>query len=271
MRYPYHRYLRYQLLEGDDVEEICEHMLALGYIRPREEDLRDMLGPIPAYQIGDDEVKKEHDVDFFDTPCPSRDGMYSIVENDRVRTMAEKLLLDRVPNKDIATILGHNFGRQFDIKAVDMFQKGFWDTVHLSRLDFYNYFQLGGKGMPRERGAGTLDERSMMSAWREGVHPGDEDLSIDKMMKSLTVDSYFNFKENQSTPSPEKQDQARKWAGVFMRAASASKSLGASSERKKEGGIKPILTYSQTQPPTLEDLHKLHAETNLGSSGKDSK
>jgi hypothetical protein len=224
-----------------------------------------MLGPMSVYLAVDDDVKKEHGVLFFDEDCPSRDGMYDIVENASVRTLAEKLLLERVPNKDIATILGHKFDKSFDIKAVNLFQSGFWDTVTLSSLDFHAYFRMGNKPLPRSGKAGTLDEKGMMAAWREGVHPESEELTIDKMMQSLTFDSYFQFKENQATPSPEKQDQARKWATVFMRAAGASKSLGVAGQRKRVNEIKPILKYSSTEPPTLADLHRQHSETNLGT------
>ena len=265
MRYPFHRYLRYLLLEGDDVDEIHEHIGNLGYIPPLKEDLQDMLGPMSAYQVVDDSVREEHGVLFFDEPCPSRDGMYRIVEEPRVRTLAEKLLLDKVPNRDVATILSHKFDGRFDIKAVNMFQSGFWDTVTLAPLDFYAYFQSGNRSMPMGGKAGTIDERGMLAAWREGVHPEDEELTIDKMMKSLTFDSYFQFKENQATPSPDKQEQARKWASVFMRAAGASKSLGIAGQKNKANEIKPILTYSEVNPPTLADLHRQHSETNLGT------
>jgi hypothetical protein len=254
-------------LEGDDVEEIRDHMRDLGYIPPQVEELRELSESMARFTVLTDEVRELHGVLFFDESCPSRDSMYKIVEEADVRVFAEKLLLDRVPAKAVATILTHKFDARFDIKSVEMFIKGFWDVIGLSPLDFYAYFQSGGKKPPRVQKSGSIDERGAITAWEHGVHPDEKEFSVESMLRSVTVDSFFQFKKNQSVPTPEKQDQARKWAGTFMRAASAKKMVGTAEDKKKANDIRPILVYSTEEPPTLEELHRQNAESNLGMGG----
>ena len=263
-RYPYHRYLRYLILEGDDVHEICDHFVDLGYPAPRREDVAELVSSIRDGRMVDDHLREQHGVTFFDDGGPVMVGMYLIVETPEVRTMTERLLLDRLPSSSIASILSFRFDERISAESVERFRDAFWDTVTLSNLDFFRYFNMTG-GKVRQNKVGALKERPLISSWEEGLHPDEDSLSVDDMLRSVTVDSFMHFKKSQEIPTAENAAMARGWANTFMVAAKAGRAARLSSLRKKESGIKPILQYTAGEAPSLADLHRQSVQANLGT------
>jgi hypothetical protein len=263
-RYPYHRYLRYLILEGDDVNEICDHFVDLGYTPPARDEVDELISSIREGRVVDDHLRAEHGVTFFDEEGGPMVGMYLIVESPEVRTMAERLLLDRLPLGSIASILSFRFDERISAESVERFREGFWDTVTLSNLDFHRYFMRTGK-RARTTKVGSLKERPLVSQWQEGLPPDEDTLSVDDMLRSITVDSFMNFKKSQEMATPENASMARGWAGTFIAASRAGRASALSRARKKDSGIKTILRYTEGQAPSLEDLHQQNVEANLGT------
>ena len=77
-RYPYHRYLVYQALNGDGARDIVEHMSDLEYIPPLFDDVEELCLRLRRRSLGQD-LYEVHGVKFFDDGGESRELMNWIV------------------------------------------------------------------------------------------------------------------------------------------------------------------------------------------------
>ena len=257
-RYPYHRYLIYQILRGDDVDDINDHMVDLEYIPPPTKDVAELASRLRRRSLGEN-LYKTYDVEFFDEQSESRDLMNWIVTTPVVRTCAERLLLDRVHPRHAATILGLKFNEALTIKAVEMFRTGFWDTTTLTPIDFENYFQLAGTHKPKPPPT-SLAMRAAHSAWREGLPPDEEELSADAMVREIQTDAFMHFKE-----AAGDLKQAKPWAELVLKTAPARKALTDSGKSGPLPGVLPVLEYPDNSIPSLGDLHTEYSEQQSGT------
>lgn len=268
MRYPYHRYLKYLVLNGDDRDEIRDHIASLEYIPPRADDVDELVASFRK-RITNRELRDREDVLFFDDACDSLDHMFWIVETPVVRSCAERLLLDRVDPGSVSTILSLKFKHELTRKCVEMFRDGFWDTAVLGPVDFSEYFALARAIKPEPPPeAVSLTTRPHYSAWKEGLVPNAEELSVQDMVREIGVDSFMRFKELSSKPGTENQKQALAFAAMVLKTAPAAKSLSSIGGRRAGGDIpklRPIVEYPEQDVPTLADLHRDYAEEQSGT------
>lgn len=258
-RYPYHRYLTYQVLNGDDVDDVIGHMRDLEYAPPLSEDIEEMCGHLRRRRVTH-AVRERHGVLFFDDEA--MDIVNWIVETPVARTCAERMLLDRVHPKHVATILGLKFGLRVSALAIDRFRDGFWDTATLTNVDFAEYFRLGGRRKP-EPPPTSLASRPAYSAWREGLIPDEEDLSPDAMIREIQVDAFMRYKE---TSDRNDHKTAMDYAKLVLKTAPARKSLY---EAKRTTGdvmaIKPLLKYPEETVATIGELHSEYSQAQSGT------
>ena len=270
-RYPYHRYLAYQVLNGDSVKEIIEHMVELEYTAPAAGDVEE-LRALLLRQIVTRERRSSFGVLFLDETSPSLDQMFWLVETPPARTCAERLLLDRVHPRHAATILGLKFNEKLTTKAVEMFRDAFWDTSVCTPIDFADYFRMtrdGRKPDPPPESV-TLTTRPQYSAWKQGLHPEEDELTPEAMVREIQVDAFMNFKEMMSGTSKD-LNKAKVMADLVLKTAGARKSLADSRRGKSDGipEIRPLLTYPSQDVPTIGDLHTEYSE-NLSGTGSES-
>lgn len=255
-RYPYHRYLTYQVLNGDSVDDVVDHMSDLEYIPPLDEDVVELRAHLLRRRVTR-EVRERHGVLFFDEE--NMEPVHWIVETPAARTCTERLLLDGVHPKHVATIVGLKFGRELSAHAIEMFRDGFWDTATLRMTDFAEYFRLGGQRKPDPQPT-SLVTRPAMAAWREGLVPNEEELSPDAMLREIQVDAFMRFKE---TRDRHDHKTAIDWAKLALKTAPARRSL--IDRAKKIPEVKPMLVHSDQYVPTVGELHSEYSEQQSGT------
>jgi hypothetical protein len=260
--YPYHRYLVYQVLNGDDVAEIVGHMADLEYIAPRIDDVQELAERFSRRMITR-EVRERQGVLFFDEDSDSRRQMSWIVETVVARTCAERLLLDGVQPREVATIIGFKFSQKFTKRAVEMFRDGFWNTAGLTAVDFEAYFALAGSHKPPPPPSSvSLATRAAYAAWKQGLPPGEEDLSPDAMVREIQVDAFMRFKEQQSRNDAR---SAMEWAKLALKTAPARRALATTNKGGDIPGLKPIVDYPEHNIPTLGELHSEYSQEQSGT------
>jgi hypothetical protein len=269
-RYPYHRYLAYQVLNGDSTADIVEHMADLEYVPPVASDVEE-LRSLLLRRIVTRERRAELGVLFLDEKSPSLDQVFWLVETPPARTCAERLLLDRVHPKHVATILSLKFNEKLTTKAVEMFRDAFWDTSVCTPVDFADYFRMAGDRKPDPPpDSVTLTTRPHYTAWKHGHHPEEDELTPEAMVREIQVDAFMHFKELSAGPAKD-MSKAKAMAELVLKTAGARKSLADSRRGKSDGipEIKPMLTYPQQDVPTIGDLHTEYSE-NLSGTGAES-
>jgi hypothetical protein len=266
IRYPYHRYLRYQVLNGDDVEEIRGHMADLQYAPPQVEDVETLRRQMMR-RLVDKDVRRRHEVLFLEEPCESLDLMFWMVETAPVRACAERMLLDRLPVEHVATVLGLKFNQRLTVKSIELFRDGFWDTATLTPLDFSEYFRLAGVKKPDPPPSRVaLRHRPLYSAWDQGLPPDPEELPVEEMVRQVSVDSFMQFKRLQSSQAADAQKQAIAYAQLLLKTAPATKALRAASGGRGElPPLQALIEYPEDSVRSLADLHREYSDAVTGT------
>lgn len=266
-RYPYHRYLRYLVLEGDDVESIRRHIGAeLGFFAPLEEDVQFLIDTLYAGRLITEDWRKKNEVDLFEEAGHDMEQAHWIVETGPARAVAEKALLDRVSARNTATILSMKFGLSYVIteRAVSLFRRGWWDTESLTAVDFARYYRLRGERKPDPPPGVPLHMRPAAAAWAEGVLPDETELSTDDIVRSLQVDAFMHYERARSTPGAANQEEARKWAVIALRTSqlrkpkTPAKGAGATGQGTLPG-LKPAIYTPDQATPSIEDIQAVNA------------
>jgi hypothetical protein len=258
------------VLNGDSVDDIVEHMEDLEYVPPTAGDVQE-LRALLLRRIVTRERREEMGVLFLDEKGAALDQVFWIVETPPARTCAERLLLDRVHPKHAATILGLKFNEKLTTKAVELFRDAFWDTSVCTPIDFAEYFRLARDGRKPDPppDSVTLTTRPHYAAWKQGLHPEEDELTPEAMVREIQVDAFMNFKEMMSgtTKDPGK---AKAMAELVLKTAGARKSLADSRRGKSDGipEIKPMLTYPDQQVATIGDLHTEYSESVSGTGAQ---
>lgn len=254
-RYPYHRYLAYRLLSGDSVDDLRAHIRDLEYHPPSRDDVVAMDNEISRLQLSGRDPRKEMGLEFFDRQGPSTTAMYWLVETPLARGVAEKMLLDRVDTRAVASVLGYKFDTRVTVESVNMFRDGFWDTINLGPVDFAAYFHAAGKRKPDPPPSLVpLTQRPHYSGWSQGHLPTEDDLSVEEMIRNIAVDSYFRFKELSSRPDVDSQRQALGFAGMVLKTAPTAMRKANAKRADDVPALMPLLTYPQDSVPTIEEL-----------------
>lgn len=252
-RYPYHRYLAYQLLNGDAVDAVVAHMRDLEFITPCRDDVERLALDIARASLAHEDLRQTLGLGFFDEPGASLDAMFWLVETVAARNAAEKMLLDRVEPRVVAAVIGHKFSARVTIESVDMFRDGFWDTITLSPVDFAEYFHTGARRKPDPPPPRVpLNQRPSYTSWAEGVVPDDEDLSVEDMIRNIAVDSYFQFKELSSRPDTDSKRQALGFAGMVLKTAPTAMRKARKTDAPPP--LAPLLSYPEDTVPGIEEI-----------------
>lgn len=255
-RYPFHRYLRYLILEGDDAVEVQRHIADLGYIPPTTEDIEFLRATLVTGHIVDAAWRTRCEVDMFDDDSPEMSQAHWIVETGIVRACVERALFDKVSARHCALIVSLKFGHACSEQAIALFRRGWWDTETLTAIDFAHYFELQGRRKPDPPDGVPLHIRPAAAAWAQGVLPAEEDLSTDDIIRTLQVDSFMQYEQARVVPSPGSQDEARKWAIIALRTSQIRKPKSAKREQQELPGLKPKVYYPGTPAPSLADLEQ---------------
>lgn len=257
-RVPYHRYLRYLVLAGDSADEITSHLLDLGYLPPPPEDIAFLRDTLVKGRLLTDEWRARCEVDMFDDTSADMDQAHWLVETAPARVVAERALLDKVPQRHVATIVTLKFARTVSERAVSLFRRGWWDTEELTAVDFAAYLARAGTRKPDPPAGVPLHLRPAAAAWAQGILPPEEELSTDDIIRALQVDAFMHYERARTIPSPSKQEEARKWAQLALRVSQVRrpKASGKVGGQQELPGLKPAVYYPDVQAPALEDIEQ---------------
>lgn len=253
-RYPYHRYLRYLVLEGDEVVDICRHFVELGYAPPHKQDVEMLVSSLRDGRVIDDAWRAHCDVAMFDDRGTDLEDCFWVVENGAVRDVVERALLDNVTQRHCSTMVSMRFGRRVTEKSIGIFRSCFWDTESLTRLDFAGYLARKNRSLDPPPGV-SLAHRGSFRAWEQGVTPDDEELSSDAIMRAIQVDAFMAYNQAKTVPGAQSQDEARKWATIAVRVSQMRRPKVVSDKGQKDlPALKAQVYYPDRDSPTLADL-----------------
>jgi hypothetical protein len=259
IRYPFHRYLRFLVLEGDGVDDIRRHIGAeLDYLVPSHKEIEELIFTLVKGRIVDDAWRKKCDVEMFLEESLDMTTCHWIVENGPARAAAERLLLEGVNSRHTAQVLTLKFNHQVSEHAVSLFRRGFWDVDTLSKIEFAEYYRAMGSRKPEPPPA-PLKFRSAYTAWEHGELPDPEELTPDDMVRVIAVDAFMSYNKARSTPVRESQEEARRWASVVLKTAQVSKAVGGRGKGDDKGqpslpGLRAEVYFPESHVPTLAEL-----------------
>lgn len=255
-RYPFHRYLKYLVLEGDDNQEIQNHLFDLGYVAPSTEDIEFLRETLVAGRLIDAAWRTACGVDMFDSDSADLAQAHWIVETGLVRECIERALVEKIGVRHTATIATLRFGKSVTEAAVRFFRDGWWDTESLTLIDFAEYLALVGKKKPDPPLGVPLHMRAAAAAWAEGILPPEEDLSTDDIMRALQVDAFMQYERARVSMSPEARDEARKWAALALRTSQLRKPKSSKRDQPELPGMKPAVYYPDYDAPSQAELEQ---------------
>ncbi len=258
-RYPYHRYLRFLILDGSEAQDIRDHLGdELDYLAPTVQEIEELCAQIYTGRIVNGAWRERCDVQMFDEVSEDMNTCHWVVETGPVRQAAERLLLEGVSSRHTGNVLTLKFGRQVTEHAVSLFRRGFWDTETLTKVEFAEYFRRAGARKP-DPPPTALKHRALYAAWEHGEMPDDGELSVDEMVRTIATDAFMQYNKARQMPIREAQDEARRWAQVVVRTAPL---VAAGLGRGKNGdagqpslpGLRAEVYIPESNVPTIAEL-----------------
>jgi hypothetical protein len=82
--------------------------------------------------------------------------------------------------------------------------------------------------------------------------PGDDELSVEDMIRNIAVDSYFQFKELSSRQDVDSKRQALVFAGMVLKTAPTAMRKARKTDAPPP--LAPLLSYPEDNVPTIEEL-----------------
>lgn len=255
-RYPYHRYLRYLVIDGERTDEIQSHLSDLDYAPPTTEDVDFLRRTLVTGRIVDDAWRERCEVDMFEESSDDMTMAHKIVETGVMRGVCERALLDRVPVRHVSTILTLKFGLRVTERAVSLFRRGWWDTETLSIIDFANYYRAKGDRKPDPPAGVPVHMRGAAAAWEHGILPAEDELSTEDIVRALQVDAFMHYERARMVPSPAMQNEARKWAALALKTSQIRAPKTVKTDQPSLPGLKAQVYYPEQHAPSLADLEQ---------------
>ena len=265
-RYPYHRYLRWLALEGESAKQIQGHVADLGFVRPRLEDLEEIVRTCTqgqmtnAYGAVESAQWRQHcDVEIFDEAQDSEDldRCYSIVETAPLRALAERFLIERMALHHIATVLNLRANAKLTEESIRLFRDCFWDTKTLTSIDFRNYYTLGRIEREVPHDFVPIAQQPAAAAWEAGILPDDSELSTDDIVRSIQVASYMKFMKAVNDDTPGQDKFAVTWAKMAMQSSQMQRSKKI---EKKQSDLPKMMTRVSYPSQTITTLQQIQEQ-----------
>jgi hypothetical protein len=137
-------------------------------------------------------------------------GAFKVLNDPNMYRTITSLAMASVTPEDIELIVNGKYDVEYSSADLDVFLKYFFDLKSWTRYEKDKYANDITDGQLRGFYKMALNEEKDYLMWKLGVAPNK---SFDAMLRDMTVDSYYNFKE-QSTRNP---DQAQKWGTLMLK------------------------------------------------------
>ncbi|MBC8549663.1 MAG: hypothetical protein H8D23_08420 [Candidatus Brocadiales bacterium] len=138
------------------------------------------------------------------------DGAFKVLNDPNMYRTITSLAMSGVTPEDIELIVNGKYDIEYSSADLDTFLKYFFNIDDWSRYEKDDYTNNIRDAHLKMFYSMALEEEKDYLMWKLGVAPNK---SFDAMLRDMTVDSYYNFKE-QSTRQP---DQAHKWGMLMLK------------------------------------------------------
>jgi len=182
------------------------------------------------------------------------EGSFKVLNDPNMYRTITALALGAVMPEDIELLINAKYDLEYSSRDLDMFLFYFFNVKGWSRYEKEDYVNNVKDLNLRAFYSIALEEEKDFLMWKLGVTPNK---SFDQMLRDMTVDSYYNFKE-QSTRNPE---QAHRWGSLMLkvqeRLDKVEKDLNADSDAKEDlETLFGHLFKNKEQAPAKEEKRK---------------
>jgi len=236
------------------VDEVVDAIDSIFLIPPTEEDVAELRADIYDGRNIDSKWREACDTSVFFDKSRDMSLCIWIAENSDTSLLAQRLLLDGISCLHASTIISIKSGRNVTQNSVSLFKKCFWDTDELSRIDFNNYYSLGGYTSPDPPMGVPLSMRPHMAAWQNGIIPGDDEVSTEDIIKTIQIDSFMTYQKSRVSTCRKEREESIKWANLALKTSSVRN--GMSNTKKDDQDIKIIVKYPQLNVVSLEEINQ---------------
>lgn len=227
MKFPHNLYVKTLVAGRLTNQEILQDLQKNSLQAPPSKEVNAMrvtlrLGQ-EEYFAGTDAVDlgwlREHDIEAmfgyrFDKQVAEStdgiDGAFKVLNDPNMYRTITSLAMSGVTPEDIELIVNGKYDIEYSSADLDTFLKYFFNIDDWSRYEKDDYTNNIRDAHLKMFYSMALEEEKDYLMWKLGVAPNK---SFDAMLRDMTVDSYYNFKE-QSTRQP---DQAHKWGMLMLK------------------------------------------------------
>jgi len=227
MKFPHDKYILTLVAGKLSNQEIMKDLQKNSLQAPPSKEVNAMRDKLKLgqedYFAGTDVVDlgwlREHDVEAmfghrFDKQVAEStdgiDGSYKVLNDPNMYRTITSLAMSGVTPEDIELIVNGKYDIEYSSADLDTFLKYFFNISKWSRYEKDDYTNNVRDPQLKMYYSMALEEEKDYLMWKLGVAPNK---SFDAMLRDMTVDSYYNFKE-QSTRQPE---QAHKWGMLMLK------------------------------------------------------
>lgn len=227
MKIPHHKYVLTLVAGKLSNQEIMKDLQKNSLQAPPSKEVNALREELKLgqedYFAGKDAVDlgwlREHDIEAmfgyrFDKQVAESidgiDGAFKVLNDQNMYRTITSLAMSGVTPEDIELIVNGKYDIEYSSADLDQFLKYFFNIKEWSRYEKDDYTNNIRDQHLQMFYSMALEEEKDYLMWKLGVAPNK---SFDAMLRDMTVDSYYNFKE-QSTRSP---DQAHKWGMLMLK------------------------------------------------------
>lgn len=229
--YPFQVFIKYLICVGRTPSWIVEHLSSLGFNPPNDDYIKVYITEqcqvitevhkLMQTTISDDPKIRPEEKDAMIALaekvgvaglCVHKLGrgnaehkeIYSqaidILRDGHLRDIVEALLLRRVENAAIATILTDNHLGAFVPAAIQVYQEYFWNTELVPRSDWKQYLNELPEGPERYKRLLAIYYHPEYVKYKLGL---EAEVAYNDMLKDITSSLYFKFKDMIASDNPD--------------------------------------------------------------------
>lgn len=185
-------------------------------------------------------------------------GAFKVLNDSNMYRTISSLAMSGVTPEDIELIVNGKYDIEYSSEDLDTFLHYFFDVSKWTRYEKEEYAKnIKDTALSMFYNIALNEEKDYLM-WKLGVAPNK---SFDAMLRDMTVDSYYNFKE-QATRNP---DQAQKWGTLMLkvqeRLEKVEKDLNADTDSASD--LENIFTRILKKKPQQKEETSFEADVNI--------
>jgi len=242
-RLPFHKHLKWLILEGNSYENVCEFYENLQFPEPTEsyfQNLKDDVDSLPIPPITRRRLGKKiyHENDVFvwkkldleeiylhRLKGAKWSGVLKILNNPILRVAIDCCLIASVDLEELGQLVITAYNTEIDENSAKIYKKYFFDAELMKRNDWQSYLNL----LASDRYTYTRVFAALTKSRDEVLHlvGMPTKAQFGTMLKNVMNTAHYRFEYFARQNGPDAQEQARKWAKILMDAGAKHEKFGA--------------------------------------------